>query len=447
MALLQQSDGLFLISSAADRSMVIRKMVETEPLSVTFARCFFVAAQFGLNSAVICPDGDLLVACQDRQLRLYSTKGKLIKQIKGAASGDGQLTKVCLDPSGTYAATVCSNRTVYVIDLRSGECVVTLKGSFENVTDVAFSSDCRLLFRSSIVRKSLQNNNKNGCEPLSVTFARCFFVAAQFGLNSAVICPDGDLLVACQDRQLRLYSTKGKLIKQIKGAASGDGQLTKVCLDPSGTYAATVCSNRTVYVIDLRSGECVVTLKGSFENVTDVAFSSDCRRLYVVSYSGCIYIWRLANHFVNRMLTALHKLEITKSAGETRSETPDSLLGSGSGEEHAELPRNVKDLESEFGSLSSIKVGDDDSDSCIGQRATGRVTASIPCCSSFLDDGFELKRLTAEVIRLNTNGAANEQRTSQDEIAAHGKFWTLQCTVIDEQRQMVQTPSLFYFLW
>lgn len=41
----------------------------------------------------------------------------------------------------------------------------------------------------------------------------------------------------------------------------------------------------------------------------------------------------------------------------------------------------LKDSESEFGSLNSIKIGDDDSDSCIGQKPI-TVAAGTPCTSS-----------------------------------------------------------------
>lgn len=58
-----------------------------------FDRVNQIAAQFGLNSMVMGVDG-VVTACQDRHLRTFSFQGKLMKQVKGATSDDGQLTKV-----------------------------------------------------------------------------------------------------------------------------------------------------------------------------------------------------------------------------------------------------------------------------------------------------------------------------------------------------------------
>lgn len=54
--------------------------------------------------------------------------------------------QVRLDPSGIYAATVCTNRNVYIVDVATGECAAVLTGQSDNITDVAFSTDCRLYF-------------------------------------------------------------------------------------------------------------------------------------------------------------------------------------------------------------------------------------------------------------------------------------------------------------
>lgn len=54
-----------------------------------------------------------------------------------------------MDPSGNYAATVCTNRNVYIIDVVTGEFVAVLTGQSDNITDIAFSSDCRLILTSN----------------------------------------------------------------------------------------------------------------------------------------------------------------------------------------------------------------------------------------------------------------------------------------------------------
>ncbi len=52
-----------------------------------------------------------------------------------------------LDASGSYAATVCSDKCVYIIDANTGECAAILTGQSEAVSSVAFTPDCRLVMK------------------------------------------------------------------------------------------------------------------------------------------------------------------------------------------------------------------------------------------------------------------------------------------------------------
>ncbi|KJH39700.1 hypothetical protein DICVIV_14415 [Dictyocaulus viviparus] len=103
----------------------------------------------GINDVLIpLHSGDVLLAsCQDRQLRSYSISGKLLTTVRGTGGEadlqQGSLEKFCLDPSETYAASVCSDRHVYVVEIRSGKCVAAITGIGESATDVEFSEDCR----------------------------------------------------------------------------------------------------------------------------------------------------------------------------------------------------------------------------------------------------------------------------------------------------------------
>ncbi|PIO77381.1 hypothetical protein TELCIR_00508 [Teladorsagia circumcincta] len=102
----------------------------------------------GINDLLIPASGGVILAsCQDRQLRSYSLTGKLLTAVKGTGGEadlqQGSLGKFCLDPSCTYAASVCSDRHVYVVELRTGKCVAAVTGIGESATDVEFSEDCR----------------------------------------------------------------------------------------------------------------------------------------------------------------------------------------------------------------------------------------------------------------------------------------------------------------
>lgn len=391
----------------------------------------------GVKSLKISPDGKHLAAgSRDGNLSIYDLTVPTMEMIAFFEAHESDI--MCMEYSDPQSAryllaTGSRDRMVHLFDPLNGyQPLASIDDHTSTVNSILFVEEVgNLQLISSAADRSIVIRKMVNSEPSLVTFSRTTHIKSQFGLNFVVLSADG-MVAACQDRQLRTYSFQGRLVKQIKGAASDDGQLTKVRLDPSGTYAAAVCTNRNVYIIDIATGEFAAILTGQSDNITDIAFSADCRRLYVVSYSGCIFVWRLSNFLVSKMM-AIRKSQITRNTCTTgveklceRSETPDSLLGSGSdaaGDEHMEYTRNakLKDSESEFGSLSSIKIGDEDSDSCMGRKPT-TVIINTPFSSVITDDNFELKRVTTEVVRRSTSGMMNDQLTSWDTASAANDF-------------------------
>ncbi|KAK2502000.1 LOW QUALITY PROTEIN: hypothetical protein MC885_007317, partial [Smutsia gigantea] len=115
--------------------------------------------------------------------------------------------------------------------------------------------------------------------------------------------------VACQDRNVRVYSTvNGKQKRCYRGSQGDEGSLLKVHVDPSGTFLATSCSDKSISVIDFYSGECVAKMFGHSEIVTGMKFTYDCRHLITVSGDSCVFIWHLGPEITNCM--KLHLLEI-----------------------------------------------------------------------------------------------------------------------------------------
>uniref|UniRef100_A0A914C1N5 MABP1/WDR62 second WD40 domain-containing protein n=1 Tax=Acrobeloides nanus TaxID=290746 RepID=A0A914C1N5_9BILA len=251
------------------------------------------------------------------------------------------------------------------------------------------------------------------CPPSDSSFQleRVNQIASQFGLNYLTVSPEGLLIAACQDRQLRTYTISGKLARTVKGTLCEEGTLTKLCMDPSGTFAATVCSDRYVYVVDIATGECAAVLSGQSDCVTSIGFSPDCRRLIVVSHSGCVFVWRLSNMLTKRMTTKLAKMSANDAISE-RCTTPDSLIESGS--DSASVIGTKKDPRgipvasgSEFGSLTSVQIAhEDDLDSGVGGH---RQPPAVFIDANDSEDqrAFEVKRVPAEVIRRSSGSLLN----------------------------------------
>ncbi|XP_061638441.1 WD repeat-containing protein 62 [Phyllopteryx taeniolatus] len=119
--------------------------------------------------------------------------------------------------------------------------------------------------------------------------------------------------VACQDRNVRVYSVEtGKLKKCLKDPASKGGALLKVHVDPTGSFVATCCSDKNISILDYRSGERVAALFGHSEPVTCLRFSADCTRLISASGDGCVFVWRLDSRMTATMM--MKKRALMKSA-------------------------------------------------------------------------------------------------------------------------------------
>ncbi|TKR86781.1 hypothetical protein L596_011300 [Steinernema carpocapsae] len=279
-----------------------------------------------------------------------------------------------------------------------------------------------------VIRRLTESNNGIACVRVNQFVSQC-------SLNDMVLSPDGSLVAACHDRQIRTYNTHGKLTNTVKGTLCEDGVLTKLSLDPSGTFAAAVCSDRFVYLVNSSNGECAAVLSGFSEPVTALSFTNDCRRLIAVSYSGCIFIWRLSSMLTKKMSANLKRLNTSECSTvpdepNERSTTPDSLIESGSESASvsggkATLLSAGKDSArgatsgSEFGSLTSVHIAagdEDDLDSGVGGAGKQQMQhhqfqmPQVVIDSNAVEDkrAFELKRVPADVVRRTNSGLLNQ---------------------------------------
>lgn len=62
--------------------------------------------------------------------------------------------------------------------------------------------------------------------------------------------------------------------------------ILQVVLDSSGTYLATSCTDKSLYLYDYTTGECLATMFGHSELVTGLKFTNDGRHLISVSGDG-----------------------------------------------------------------------------------------------------------------------------------------------------------------
>lgn len=90
----QHSDSLQLITFGTDKLIVVRQLSSLGADSYSSHRLTQIVSNFGPNCMTVVRDGSVLVGCQDRQLRMYSESGKLLRTLKGTVCEEGIITKV-----------------------------------------------------------------------------------------------------------------------------------------------------------------------------------------------------------------------------------------------------------------------------------------------------------------------------------------------------------------
>ena len=111
-------------------------------------------------------------------------------------------------------------------------------------------------------------------------------------ITAVAFAPDGEqVATAGRDGVGRIWTTEGRLVRELKGHSSG---LTDVTFSPDGNEIATASRDRTARIWKTDSGATVVTLRGHKDDVTSVAFSPDGRQVLTASLDHDARLWDAA---------------------------------------------------------------------------------------------------------------------------------------------------------
>ncbi|XP_022672151.1 WD repeat-containing protein 62-like isoform X4 [Varroa destructor] len=229
------------------------------------------------DSEVLCLEYTSPAACGFRHLLASGSRDRFIHIFDVARSY--QFIKTLADHSSSITALKFVRSPLQGSLSSSGQ---------NNVQMISCGADKQIIFR----RAQLPAESSSSAD---IHFNREHLVSGKCTLFDMEL--DGaekHILTACQDRHVRVYSvTSSKNTRTFRGAQGEDGTLIKVVLDPSGTFCATSCTDKSIYVYDYQTAECLAQMFGHSELVTGLRFSDDGRNLISVSGDGCIFVWKL----------------------------------------------------------------------------------------------------------------------------------------------------------
>ncbi|XP_054396195.2 WD repeat-containing protein 62 isoform X6 [Pongo abelii] len=266
----------------------------------------------GVRVMQVSPDGQHL-ASGDRSGNLRIHELHFMDELVKVEAHDAEV--LCLEYSKpetglTLLASASRDRLIHVLNVEKNyNLEQTLDDHSSSITAIKFAGNRDIQMISCGADKSIYfRSAQQGSDGLH--FVRTHHVAEKTTLYDMDIdITQKYVAVACQDRNVRVYNTvNGKQKKCYKGSQGDEGSLLKVHVDPSGTFLATSCSDKSISVIDFYSGECIAKMFGHSEIVTSMKFTYDCHHLITVSGDSCVFIWHLGPEITNCMKQ--HLLEI-----------------------------------------------------------------------------------------------------------------------------------------
>ncbi|XP_012932839.1 WD repeat-containing protein 62 isoform X1 [Heterocephalus glaber] len=314
----------------------------------------------GVRVMQVSPDGQHL-ASGDRSGNLRIHELHFMDELVKVEAHDAEV--LCLEYSKpetglTLLASASRDRLIHVLNVEKNyHLEQTLDDHSSSITAIKFAGNRDIQMISCGADKSIYFRSAQQTSD-GLHFVRTHHVAEKTTLYDMDIdITQKYVAVACQDRNVRVYNTvNGKQKKCYKGSRGDEGSLLKVHVDPSGTFLATSCSDKSISVIDFYSGECVAKMFGHSEIITSMKFTYDCRHLITVSGDSCVFIWHLGPEITTCMKQ--HLLEIDHQEQQRRQQPKDKKWSSHSRQEtYASMP-------SEIHSLSPGEQSEDEMEEC-----------------------------------------------------------------------------------
>ncbi|XP_063699886.1 mitogen-activated protein kinase-binding protein 1 isoform X2 [Culicoides brevitarsis] len=246
-------------------------------------------------------NGHLATGDRSGNIRIYNFN--TLKLLSTIEAHDSEV--LCLEYTNEkikrkLLASASRDRLIHIFDVEQDYKILqTLDDHSSSITSVRFvgvgnefsmiscGADKSIIFRSFQQNFFARGNNSAGKATL---------------YDMEVDSNSKHILTACQDRNIRVYSTQtAKQTKTFKGSHSEEGSLIKLCLDLSGIYIATSCTDKTLSVYDYYSNECMARMSGHSELVTGLKFTNDCKHLISASGDGCVFVWQVPHDMIVTM--------------------------------------------------------------------------------------------------------------------------------------------------
>ncbi|KZP31119.1 WD40 repeat-like protein [Athelia psychrophila] len=245
------------------------------------------AGAHGVKSVAFSPDGDRIASgSNDKTISILDARtGELV-----AGPFDGHTSvvdSVAFSPDGNRVASGSWDNTIRIWDARTGDLVAgPFEGHTDSIRSVAFSPDGEHVASGSDDQTVRIWSARTG-EPVAGPFEGHTHI-----INSVAFSPDGECVASGSDDQtIRIWNARtGELIA---GPFEGHTDyIRSVAFSPDGGRVASGSHDDTILIWDARTGELVAgPFEGHTDSIRSVAFSPHGERVASGSYDQTLRIW------------------------------------------------------------------------------------------------------------------------------------------------------------
>lgn len=239
--------------------------------------------QVGVRSVAYSPDGILIASTsmEDRRAWIWrASDGKLLQELRGHAD---EIEQVIFSPDGRLLATASWDATIRVWSVSNGALVRELVGHTRDVYGIAFSPDGRFLLSGSWDQTVKFWHVQSGAVLATLAGHQSFVQGVSFS-------PVGTCFVTVScDGTLRVWDAESKALRY---AVQAGDMLHHVAWSPDGALlAASDVSGRRVYVWRASDGALLHRLEDLPAQVSGLAFRPDGRLLATTSLDGTVGLY------------------------------------------------------------------------------------------------------------------------------------------------------------
>ena len=317
-ALVFSNDGKYLISGSKDKTLRIWEFNVSDRQKQTKRRLFFTPPTV-VSKAVFTSGGDIIASYWDNTLKLWDSGLTYCKiKLEGHTS---HVTSFSMSSDEELLASVSSDKTIRVWNIITGKEEKRIWDPARELQSVAFSPDGRLLIASC--DNDIKMWNTQSYHLMGVLSGHSEYIC------HAIFSKDGKYIVSGSfDKSIKVWNTTNGIIEKTLAGHTGAVNHVAVFIKGDNMLIASGSSDETVKIWNGKTGELLNTLEGHKNVVEYVSFSPEGE--YLLSASSDIRIWDTNTGELIDILEGhkdlIHSVEFSKDSRRILSASGDGLI-------------------------------------------------------------------------------------------------------------------------